>query len=255
MSLQHYESYPDYKKKKIIVIKACDKGAGVIILNDDEYMRACYSHLTSYQTENIPYYIQVDDLEIERTKSKISNALKEALEGEIISKDEYSEMIADDKGPGRFYCNFKVHKPLEKNKAPPVRPIISGSGSITEGIATFVNHHIEEIGIKHETSLQDTPDFLRMIDKNNEGPKLDKNAILATMDVEGLYTNITHEEGIHCMKEELNKTQKSKVTTDFIVKLMEIILYHNVFEFHEFFWKQSMGAAMGSKPVPHSWQA
>ena len=71
------------------------------------------------------------------------------------------------------------------------------------------------------------------------------------MDVEGLYTNITHEEGMQCMEEELNKRQSSKVPTDFIVKLMEIILYNNVFEFHETFWKQSVGAAMGSKPIPH----
>ena len=116
------------QKEKVIVIKACDKGAGVIILNYDEYMRSCYVHLTSFQSENKPYYTQVDEFEIERTKSKISNTLKEALSDGIISQDEHSEMIADEKGPGRFYCNFKVHKPHEPNKAPPERPITSGSG-------------------------------------------------------------------------------------------------------------------------------
>ena len=59
------------QKEKVIVIKACDKGAGVIILNYDEYMRSCYAHLTSFQFENKPYYNQVDEFEIERTKSKI----------------------------------------------------------------------------------------------------------------------------------------------------------------------------------------
>ena len=32
---------------------------------------------------------------------------------------------------------------------------------------------------------------------------------------------------------------------------MEIILYNNIFEFHETYWKQEIGAAMGSKPIPH----
>ena len=41
-----------------------------------------------------------------------------------------------------------------------------------------------------------------------------------------------------------------KVPTDFIIKLMEVILKHNIFEFHDGLWKQEVGAAMGSPPVP-----
>ena len=69
-------------------------------------------------------------------------------------------MIATDKEPGRFYCNFKVHKPHEPNKAPPERPIISGSGSITEGIGEYVHYQIKDLGTQHDSYIQDTPDFL-----------------------------------------------------------------------------------------------
>ena len=31
---------------------------------------------------------------------------------------------------------------------------------------------------------------------------------------------------------------------------MKLILYNNIFEFHESHWKQNIGASMGSKPVP-----
>ena len=34
------------QKERQIVIKACDKGAGIIILDFDEYLRACYKHLS-----------------------------------------------------------------------------------------------------------------------------------------------------------------------------------------------------------------
>ena len=61
------------QKEKIIVIKACDKGAGIIILDYSDYMQACYSHLTSFQTENRPYYTQVDDFEVERGKKQNQN--------------------------------------------------------------------------------------------------------------------------------------------------------------------------------------
>ena len=32
---------------------------------------------------------------------------------------------------------------------------------------------------------------------------------------------------------------------------MEIILSNNIFEFNDSLWKQLIGAAMGSKPIPH----
>ena len=214
-------------------------------------MRACYSHLTSLQSHNNPYYTQVSELEILRTQNKIESVIQEALENKVITKKEFDGMNADNKEPGRFYCNFKVHKPHEHGKAPPERPIISGSGSLTEGIATFVNHHIKEIGTKHETYLKDTPDFLRLIEKINQGQKLSSNAMLVTMDAIGLYTNIIHNEGIACMKTELNKRKNIEVPTDFILKLLHIILHNNVFEFHNTYWKQNIGAAMGSKPIPH----
>ena len=165
------------QKDKKIVIKECDKGAGVIILTYSEYMRACYNHLTAEQEPGRPYYSPVSALFIEATKTKIENTLKEAIDNKTITTNEYIAMDPKEKGPGRFYCNFKVHKEHEPNKAPPERPITSQSGSICEGIATFVEHHINHIAKEHETYIQDTPDFLRELQKKNNGPKLDNNNI------------------------------------------------------------------------------
>ena len=105
------------QKERQIVIRACDKGAGVIILDFDEYLKACYDHLTSEVAPGQPYYSPVNDLEVERTKAKIIELLKEGLEKEIISKTEYEEMNPVETGPGRFYCNFKVHKPHAYKKS------------------------------------------------------------------------------------------------------------------------------------------
>ena len=85
-----------------------------------------------------------------RAQTKIENILQEGISNEIISKEEYDGMNAEGKEAGRFYCDFKVHKGHKYMEAPPVRPIISGSGSVTEGIGTFVNHHLKEIGTNHE---------------------------------------------------------------------------------------------------------
>ena len=98
-------------------------------------------------------------------KNKILDTLEEALEDKIITKEEFDAMQPEDKNAYRFYCNFKVHKQKEHKEVPPVRPIISGSGSITENISLFVEHHIKDISMKHESYLQDTPHFLRVIEK------------------------------------------------------------------------------------------
>jgi hypothetical protein len=154
-------------------------------------------------------------------------------------------MIADDKMPGKFYSNFKVHKP-----GIPVRPILSGCGSLTEGIATYVEYHICQTANTHETYIQDTPDFLRTIEQINRGARLSQNAILVTLDVKALFTNIKHNDGLRCLQQRLEEKTQPEVQQNFILKLIEIILWHNVFSFHNALYKQEVGTMMGSKPVP-----
>ena len=54
-------------------------------------------------------------------------------------------MLADDREAANFYCNFKVHKKHEPMTAPPPRPIVGGSGSVTENVAAFVDNHIKDL--------------------------------------------------------------------------------------------------------------
>ena len=171
--------------------------------------------------------------------------MKEALDKNTITKEEFIAMDPTDKKLSKFYMTFKVHKPHQPMTAPPPRPIISGSGSITENIGAYVEYHIKDIANKHTSYLQDTPHFLRIINQINKGPKLPKNAILATIDATGAYTNIPQEDGIQCIREATEGAPKS----NFVVQLMEILLKHNLFEFNSSTWRQEIGTAMGVKPA------
>ena len=168
----------------------------------------------------------------------------------MINEEEYNAMISDDKEAAKFYCTFKVHKPHEPMTAPPPRPIISGSGSATENIAAFVDYHIKDTAKKHPAYLQDTPDFLRYIEKVNQTSKLEDDQILVTWDVIGLYNNIIHDEGLESLQESLEQRTNPEVPTDYLIRLMEIILKNNLFIFHEALWRQEIGCAMGTKPAP-----
>ena len=73
------------------------------------------------------------------------------------------------------------------------------------------------------------PIFSKLLKKINRDPKLPKNAMLVVVDIKGAYQNIPHEDGIYCLKEELNTIPKPEIPSDFISKLMELILKYNIF--------------------------
>ena len=155
-----------------------------------------------------------------------------------------------DKKPAKFYQMFKVHKNHEIGKAPPERPIISGSGSFTENISLFVEHHIKNLSNKHPSSLQDSPDFLREIEKLNAMRIIKEGDILVSIDVSGLYTNIPQSEGLEAVRDALEDRDDKAIPSEYIVKLLEIVLKHNIFEFDEELFIQLIGTAMGTRPAP-----
>mgnify|MGYP006908646464 CR=1 FL=1 len=70
-------------------------------------------------------------------------------------------------------------------------------------LAYLWKKHINELSTHHATYLQDTPHFLRIIEKINKGPKLPLNAMIVTSDLTGAYKNIPQEDGIECLNEAL----------------------------------------------------
>ena len=112
------------QRERIISIKPCDKGAGLIIANFDDYLEACDEHLKSTNSDSKPFYTKVNATKVVEAKTEIKLLLQEALDNEIITKNEFEEMNPDDKNPGKFYCTAKVHKDHEEGKFPPPRPIV-----------------------------------------------------------------------------------------------------------------------------------
>ena len=95
------------QRERIITLKACDKGAGIMILDFKAYMKACYDHLLSSQPTKHDednshpnmYYKKEDDFALERAKNHINTTLKEALDNNIITKEEYNAMDPQEKNP------------------------------------------------------------------------------------------------------------------------------------------------------------
>ena len=140
-----------------------------------------------------------------------------------------------------FYTLTKIHKAI-----PVGRPIVSGSGGPTERISSFVDSLLQPIAQKQESYIKDTAHFINFI----ENTLLPEAAILATLDVCLLYTNIPQEEGIEIVchfYEEHYHQSILPIPTQFLGDLiMRLILTENSFKFNDKHYLQADGIEMGT---------
>ena len=76
-------------------------------------------------------------------------------------------MITEEPRCGRLYGLVKDHKPVDETGIPPLREVVSCSGSNSEFISAYVDHHLKPEVKKLKTFIEDTPDFLREIERHN----------------------------------------------------------------------------------------
>ena len=146
----------------------------------------------------------------------------------------------------QFYMLPKIHK----DKAnPPGRPIVSGNGCPTERISQFVDFFLQP-GVKDIRSyIKDTTHFLSVLSSLDTLPE---GAILATLDVSSLYTNIPNIEGIEACRIMLNRIRPNARSpfNDSLIKLLTQVLSKNNFDFNEKHYLQIGGTAMGTRVAP-----
>ena len=105
----------------------------------------------------VNFYREVDSELLVTAKGEILAVLDKAHKDGIISEEEYRHMDPTEKAAARLYLLFKVHKAHQE------RPVISGSGSITENPSRFCQHYMKQVSKDHDSFIRDTCDFLRHI--------------------------------------------------------------------------------------------
>lgn len=104
---------------------------------------------------------------------------------------------------------------------PPGHPIVSSSGSVLQTLAVYVDQFLQPIVKKLLGCIKDTNDFLQRIHPMD----FSNVTVLGSFDVTSLFTCIPHNEGIHCIREELIKNPNlSNREISFILELIELIL-------------------------------
>ncbi|KAJ7315893.1 hypothetical protein JRQ81_002055, partial [Phrynocephalus forsythii] len=102
--------------------------------------------------------------------------------------------------PATFDLLPKIHK-----QGNPGRPIVSNINTITVGVSGYLGNVLKPYATNAPSYVRDTTDFLRKLKSTQNLPD---NIILATMDVEALYTNIPHKDGLQAIINSI-KTRKN----------------------------------------------
>ena len=220
-----------------INLKKADKGTRTVVLNTaDKILEG------QVQLDNIEHYRPLLRPMVKETSLRVQILVKELYQQNHID-DITIKWLCLTPNPPRvpvFYTLIKIHKPT-----PVGRPIISGCNGPTERLSSFADRLLQPIAQKQKSYLKDTTAFINLI----ETTKVPKNAILVSIDVTSLYTNIPQEEGVETVCKTYDSFYKDcpPIPTQYLKRALKLILQENSFEFNGKNYLQTHGTAMSTK--------
>ena len=165
-------------------IKKADKGTTTVMMNKTDKIKMGMTLI-----EIKEHYRPLEKPMVEETSKKVRKIITELYQEKHIHEMTFKS-LSQTLNPPRipvFYTLTKTHKVNLSS-----RPIISGCDSPTERISAFVDSLLQPIMKEQQSYIKDTTQFINFI----EGTRVPQNAVLVSMDVTSLYTNIPQEEGI-----------------------------------------------------------
>ena len=221
-----------------ITIKKADKGSAVVIMNTTDYLREGYRQL---QDEQFYQKISGD------ITNKISNSIMEQLITMkplgVITEKNFDYLNIKNPSEARFYLLPKIHK-----KNIPGRPICSSINHPTSNISKFVDEHIKKYVPKTKSYVRDTQHFISRIKLLGHIPD---NALLVTLDVSSLYTNIPNYEGLLAVAEHLRSDPDKHKIGPHLIRILKLVLHSMSFSFNGDHYLQIGGTAMGTAAAPN----
>ncbi|CAN7947414.1 unnamed protein product, partial [Ixodes hexagonus] len=231
------KSLEDLQQRDDIVIKPADKGGAIVIMDTTMYKTEALRQLNDTN-----FYTALPSNPTASYATTITRVLKRLRKDEKIDEHLLNFITPTDCKPGRFYLLPKIHK-----SGNPGRPIVSSNSTVTESISSFVDYLIKVLPETFDSYIKDTTHFLQIISQLD----VPQNALMVTLDVSSLYTNIPHAEGIQATITAYNRKRDKLVDPETLSKLLDLILNFNHFEFDDNHYLQINGTAMGTKMAPN----
>lgn len=211
------------KRLTKITVKPADKNLGAVILNSEDYMDQCLSHLTSNVYTRVTSFPEYN---IKQTIQEVLIGFKDQL---IPYKHLYESLqpTKEHRIPS-FYGLPKIHKALCENGLPPLRPIVSHLNSLLSASASFIDHSLQPLACAFPDFLQNSTELIREL----ENLTIPVDAVLITLDVINLFPSIPQKECLDIIHEAMFKrTELIIFDPNLITRLLAVNMSNNFFQF------------------------
>lgn len=246
LSLDERHALHCLKHDNSIIIKPADKGGAVVIMDKVSYCSEAHRQLY-----NAKYYTRIERPLANDTVLAINAILSDLLDSHFISVKQFRYLQADVPSSTRaFYLLPKVHKPFHKWPSPNMpegRPIVSDIHSETFHICEFIDFFLKPLATKHQSYVKDTYDFISRI----RNQPVSSESLLVTGDLTALYTNMHIDRSLDVVAKIFAAHPDSSRPDEHLLKLLDICLRFNDFEFANEMFLQIMGTAMGKAFAPN----
>lgn len=235
-------------QKDDIVIKKADKGASVVVLTKDEYVKEARRQLSDTSTYK-PLRIDEATALVSQTWRCTQELLLEAKAEGLLSAKQLQQALAHKTRMPNWYLLPKVHKTIRADTGTyPGRPILSGCAAPHKPIDKLLAKLLTPLLQKLERRLADTKSFL-----NHIGGMTDPqppSTVLFSFDIESLYPSIPQREAIDIVvqfyAQHRDSTRTKIVNVDWVRRALELVVLSNVFQFDGQHYRQIKGTAMGT---------
>ena len=172
------------------------------------------------------------------SQDKIKNILKSLHDKESLTDMLFDKISPVGCRPGILYGQAKVHKPVISN-CPFFRPVLDAINTPSYRLAKFRVPILSPLGI-NECTVKDSFAFAKEITKT------DCNYVMASLDVESLFTNIPLEETIENCVNDLffDKSKIDNLSKQDVYDLLSVAAKESLFIFDNSVYRQIDGIAM-----------
>ena len=231
------------KSKTQITIKPADKNLGIVLMNTDDYILQCATHLSDTNT-----YRQADRYPEQDIVTQIGNIIanfKPQIKG--YNEQLYKYLLPNSKHTRipQFYGIPKIHKTF--TSLPPIRPIVSQTESPLTHTAQLIDHVLQPLAQTYPDYLHNSTSLVIKLQDRH----LHQDCILVTIDVESLYPSIPQTECLTILYTEMHKHRQLMLfDPNLIIQLLQTNVNYNYFQFADLTFQQIHGTAMGAAFSP-----
>ena len=213
----------------------------MVVIDKDAYkkkMKAIISDRSKFEKLNIQEEKHLNF--ILNNEKRLREIIKSLYEKGCFTESEFLKICPTASKPGILYGQAKVHKPFEDN-CPSFRPILSAIATPTYDLPKFLVPILKPLS-ENEYTVHDSFSFA------SEVSKFDSENFMAGLNVESLFTNISLEETIDNIINDLFlATDKvHNFEREELKLLLTFAAYESFFIFDGEYYIQIDGVAMGS---------